>query len=369
MWIYLSSKIGSYAIAMSYLSFITIFTALFEIPTGILSDKIGRKWTMIIASLFMCGESLFYIIADGVSIASLYILYALAGLCNGFAEATFSGADNAFIYETMSNLKKKKKYHNVFGKFTSMMHFAFAFASLTGGIIATKSFVLVFYVNLLAQIITLLISLFLIEPKIKEEDKSKDGSIEYFLKAFKILRKNKTLRYLSIGSIIERGVGMISYEFRQIFFAQLVSTSIIGLTRFLRHVSGGISMWYSGKIVDKFGIYKSIIGGTLLAKIIGLFATLLSSFLTPFIFLTTSFIKSPSNIAREKVFQTEFSKNQRATMGSIVSFFGNIVMALGSILVGIFADFTSPKTAVFIFILISASGTWFYHKAIRNMKY
>lgn len=368
MWIYISGKVGSYTVAMSYISFLTVLIALLEIPTGILSDKIGRKWTMILASFLRCGESLFYIVADGASMLNFYILYMLAGFCNGFALATFSGADNALLYETMSNLKKKKKYHNVFGKFTSMIHFALALSSLIGGVVATKSFVLVFYINLLAQVITLLISLFFVEPKIKEEEKSKDNSIKHFLKAFRAIRKNKTLRFLSIGTVLERGFGKISYEFRQVFFAQLVPTSVIGLTRFLRHVSGGISRWYSGKIVDKFGVYKAVVGGTLLAKIIGLSATLLSSFLTPFIFLTTSFIKSPSNIAREKIFQTEFSKNQRATMGSIVSFFDNIIMALGAVSVGLFADFTSPKFAVFIFISLSTLGTWFYHKAIKNIE-
>lgn len=49
--LYFTDITGSYMLGMSIFSITTISTAILEIPTGILSDKIGRKKTIVIGSI------------------------------------------------------------------------------------------------------------------------------------------------------------------------------------------------------------------------------------------------------------------------------------------------------------------------------
>ena len=56
--LYYMQVTNSMALAMSIFSIATISSCIFEIPTGIISDKIGRKKTIILGSIF----SLTYIV-------------------------------------------------------------------------------------------------------------------------------------------------------------------------------------------------------------------------------------------------------------------------------------------------------------------
>ncbi|MFC1659474.1 MFS transporter, partial [Pseudomonadota bacterium] len=321
IWIYLSAKLGSYAIAMSYLSMIMIFSALFEVPTGIFSDKIGRKRTLMLAALLSCGESIIYIIAHNIQ-NNVYYLYILAALFRGFTISMYSGTDQALSYESLASLKKSHKFHVFGGKLISMVAFSYGIACLVGGILGEISFLWVFYINLFAQIITLSISQFLVEPN--NVKRSEERSLKHFIISFKYMIRNKRLKNLSIGTIIENGFGNVSMEFRQVFLKTIVPIWLIGFTRFLRYILGGISFWFSGKVIDKFGYFKVIISVTILSKIIAIFAVLLASILTPFIFILNTSIRAPYHTAMEALMQKEYKHKQRATMGSIVSFFKTI---------------------------------------------
>ena len=49
--IYFAQVTGSYALGMSLFSVAMVSSALFEVPTGVFSDYIGRKKTMILGAM------------------------------------------------------------------------------------------------------------------------------------------------------------------------------------------------------------------------------------------------------------------------------------------------------------------------------
>ena len=118
--IYFEQITNSYATAMGIFSISNIIQSIMEIPTGIISDRLGRKYTL-------CSSSLFFVIC--------FILYALAGNYNstellicgslfwGMAMALASGTDEALMYETMEQVRLKSKYDIIFsqsGMFTQI---------------------------------------------------------------------------------------------------------------------------------------------------------------------------------------------------------------------------------------------------------
>lgn len=363
-WIYLAQVFGSYTIAMSYLSLGTICMALFEVPTGIFSDKIGRRKTMILGALFACLESFFYIVAflSGNS----HFLYSMAIIFIALSWALYSGTDEDMVYESISELKKKKKFHHAQGKFQSFVMFSWAISALVGGGVAEISFLLVFSIQLLAQIIALATSFFLIEPKKHKEEKVINTSIKHFITSFKHIIANKKLKNLTIGRVIDAGSSQVNGEFRQVFLKTIVPMWIIGLARFLKQIVGTFGFWFAGKTIDKFGNFKIVVGSNLLTKTIGLIAVLISNIFTPFIFVLHSFIRAPYKVAYSKLVQQEFTQRERATAGSIISLFVNIFIGVFSILAGYLADITSPKFTIIILILTGMIASYFYSKALKQ---
>ena len=68
---------------------------------------------------------------------------------------------------------------------------------------------------------------------------------------------------------------------------------------------------------------------------------------------------------RGDLLQREFSEDQRATMGSLVSLAGSILFSLISLLLGLLADSIGLSTAMIFGLLGSASALLIYSRIWR----
>ncbi len=98
------TKIALLASAIS----ITLF--IFEIPSGYIADRFGRK-NSIIASV------IFYLISMSILYsATSFFMIAISHVVWGIASSFFSGADSAFLYDTLLVMKKEDTYKKVEGE-------------------------------------------------------------------------------------------------------------------------------------------------------------------------------------------------------------------------------------------------------------
>lgn len=58
--LYFAQVTGSYALALGVFSVSTIASSIFEVPTGVFSDRIGRRWTLLIGQMSTIGSILFF---------------------------------------------------------------------------------------------------------------------------------------------------------------------------------------------------------------------------------------------------------------------------------------------------------------------
>src|SRR3989338_9127881 len=93
--IYFQRVTGSYALGMSIISVVFISTAIFEIPTGIFSDRIGRKNTMILGALSGVLAVVFY--AIGIS----YWILVVGAIFEGLGRSFFSGNNTSLLHDTL----------------------------------------------------------------------------------------------------------------------------------------------------------------------------------------------------------------------------------------------------------------------------
>lgn len=352
--IYFATVTGSYALGATIFSVITLSTALFEIPTGIFSDRIGRKNTVIAGALSAIFATFFYAIGH-----SFYIL-AIGAVFQGLSSSFYSGNNDALLYDSLAEAKKEEDYADHRGKIGTMFQVGLGLSTLIGGFVATWSLSLIMWLSIIPQVICLLLSFFLTDPKIHTK---KSGNIYLHLQeSWQQFRDNKKLRLLSITSILRNQFDEVSYAFQAAFYQTLLPLWGIGLVKTLSNIEGALSYQFSGKVLKRFNNIKILMVDTIYSSFINSISVIYPSILSPFLMSTTSALYGVRTIAKNSLMQKEFTSEQRATMGSLVSFAGSIFFAILSIMMGYLADIFSPEKAFLILMIFQIGILCFYWK-------
>jgi MFS family permease len=106
--LYFSHVSGSFALGMSIFSVIQVSSAILELPTGIFSDMIGRKNTVVAGAVFSFFSVLCY--AFGGS----YWMLFMGALLEGTGRAFYSGNNEALLHDSLSESHSESDYDKHF---------------------------------------------------------------------------------------------------------------------------------------------------------------------------------------------------------------------------------------------------------------
>src|SRR5947209_5956667 len=112
--VYFHQVTNSYSDASLIISLVWISQAILEIPTGIFSDLIGRKKTIVLGAFASVVAYLVY--ASG---SNLWI-FLLGSFFEGGSRAFFSGNNNAYLHNLLEDKQKETDYHHYYGKLNSV---------------------------------------------------------------------------------------------------------------------------------------------------------------------------------------------------------------------------------------------------------
>ncbi len=359
--IYFTSVSGSYTLGLSVLSIEMLSTSIFELPTGIISDYIGRRKTIILGALMAVFTLICY--ATGGS----FLVLAIGSIFAGLARAFYSGNNQAFLHDTLKESGQEEEYAKYSGKTASMFQWALAGSALVGGLVAYFSFPVVMWLSLIPQIICLYIAFLMTEPKVHDGN-TETNVYSHLKEAVLRFRENYKLRLLSMTSILSYGVGETIYQFSSAFIATLWPVWAIGISKMLSNVFAAVGMSISGLVTKKLGYIKSLIMAKLYSGFAGLLAVVFPSPISPVIMSSTSLPYGISSIAQDTLFQKEFTDKQRATMSSLNSFVGNLFFAVFAYAFGLVADRLSPGQALVIGEVILLPVILIYWKLFKAVK-
>ena len=177
----------------------SIFTGaifLFEIPTGTIADKYGRKLSLNLGiSINVVAIFVYILYPNFWVLAAGEIIWALGAALN-------SGAYEALVYDSLLELGREKESKNIYSRVRSLSLAGMVMGTIAGGFMASAwGAWSTMALSAIPLALAAFVGLFLVEPTQHEQSK-KDTPWQIFRKGLETIKGNKGLKRIIIDSII-----------------------------------------------------------------------------------------------------------------------------------------------------------------------
>lgn len=274
-FLYFSSKITIDQVLILE-AFYYACVVILEVPSGYLSDLLGRRVTLIASSISAVCSYLVFFIAD-----QFFLLMIAQGLLA--AHISFkSGTDSALLFESLAICKRDSETGDELAKAQRYGLVSMALAALLGGIIGGYDLALPYALSAVAAMATLVLSIKFIEP-----DKSRDSLARPVFEQIKEIAqylKKPRLFWLFVFGIVIFIFVHVPYEYFQPYIGLLfgndsdydqspmVAGILICVTMLLGSYASGYSIWLKRRFGTGTALFIVII---IALAIIGIMASVL----------------------------------------------------------------------------------------------
>ena len=190
----------------------SVAVLLFEIPTGVVADKISRKLSLQVASILFAFHALLYLMIPN------FWGFALGQLLLGIANAFKSGADVAALSTYIKN-ETNDEYKAVAGKIQLVTKIISAVFMVIAGVIYTIDMRLNFTIAVIMGILNLILITSLTGNHMAENKKAKFSIVDYktqIADSFQMLLGNKGVRKIIVFSSIFITIMIANFEYYQV---------------------------------------------------------------------------------------------------------------------------------------------------------
>ena len=171
--IYLFFKGLAFSEIMFLQAISAIAIVLFEVPTGAVADKIGRKFSIALSKLMWILSLMIYIIGG------TFFHFMIAEIVFSLGITLKSGADSALLYDTLKAIDKTENFTEIQGKARSYIYITQAFGSIVASFVYSINEYLPMIFSIGFMVIAFIIVMFFKEPPINNK-KGKYGE-KYFI--------------------------------------------------------------------------------------------------------------------------------------------------------------------------------------------
>jgi len=340
MVVYFAAVTGSFSLGTLVLSVAKIASVLFEVPTGVFSDRIGRRLTLLLGQIASLASITCYALGHG------FAVLALGAALEGLAFSLFSGNNDALLYDTLKAEAAIDHFAEWHGRVSALFQLALAVSAAVAMLALYFHLTLrmLFVMSLLPQAIGIVFALLLSEPP-------RTGAIPsnifaHLREAIASFARNVRLRDLSLASMFGFAVGEGKHMFHPAFFALYWPAWALGLAGVLVHALGVLGFRLGGAAIRRFGAFPVLLGGSIGSALAGIGATAFPGLASPAIVSLSSILYGPSSVAQGMMQQRAFSDAQRATMASLISLGGNLLFAGAVFGLGALADRIGARFAL-----------------------
>ena len=345
--VYFQDVCQSYTLAIFAYSLITIASSAAEVPLGILSDRYSRKFNIVISSILLFFSMFFWALAGFYH--SVWMLF-LGSILRGLGVAFQSGTTTALIYETMSDLRSKKLFDKVYSQINAFHQTGLLISAITGMIVTYYlPLIHLVWLSVIPAFIKVFIAARLKNPKSNFDDNLSPW--QQLVKSAKLLKKRKKLRNYVGMTILDSSILLNMYRIEALYFAMLIPLYLINVVRVITHAAGCFSFWLM-PLLRKINFLQLLFYSRIGMAFIRIFGLVLNNALTPFITAFTNLGYGIGLTAQTTLQQKEYNKGLRATMESLSGLFQGIFISIAGYLLGLVADYYSPRDALWVAVIL-----------------
>lgn len=304
----------------------TVFLA--EVPTGIIADRIGRKWSLIMNTLFLLLAELIFLFSTD------YWQFLALALLTGVGHAFGSGAREALIYDSLPAENRESAMKRAMGLVGSWGQIAFFISPIIGGLIigdlALERVQIAIALTVGALLVGLVIALTLHEPH-ADWDVKRSGPLTIFCTGINELWSSRRLRRITLLTVLAGSFGgtLITTLAPPYLDMNQVSPFAIALTLSIGSLLAALTQRYAYWLEQVLGPRAAIILVTILPGISYMVLALVSGPLPVWLMITlmygTNDMKQPLYASYQNALITNRS---RATVLSLMSMFSSLFVAV-----------------------------------------
>ena len=319
---------------------------LLEIPSGYFADKLGRRQSILIGTMFGFVGYLLYSMSYG------FWEFVLAEIILGLGMSLVSGADSAILYDSLRAAGHENRYTRFDGRITMAGNFAEAFAGIIGGLIAISSLRTPYYIQTIVALSGVPAAFFLREPPVKEAlIKPVLRDVPRIIK--NVLHTDKKLKWNTLFSAITGASTLSMAWLAQPYFISLeMPVAWFGVSWAALNLCVGLAAMIAWKFELRFGPPKTVLFFTIALILPYFLLPLITNYSGLLILLVFYFARGLATPTLRSYINNISRSEVRATVMSVRNFIIRLVFAVLGPLFGWLYDAFSLGTAFIVAGLI-----------------
>ncbi len=308
----------------------------FEVPTGALADKFGRKFSLVACVVLqILSEFIFFFAYD-------YTFFLISTVLFGISLAFLSGTVEAIMYDYLKSENREKDMKKAMGTYNSASLIALVVAPIIGSFIAKDLQSRQFEFLIILTMITLIIGgIFALMLKDTEEKHIEEvNPFELVKDGTKLLRENKSLkRIMLLGILTSPVLHILNYLYQPYFKEANVEITYFGIIFSISVLLAALFSKYAYKVEELLGMKRAVFLATILPGILYvLMGFIIHPIASVLLFITLRSVSSIRSPLFSEYKNIHIKSYNRATVLSLISMVSSLYAVFFRLIVGKVAD-------------------------------
>ena len=312
-------------------AFFTVGQVIFEVPTGVVADTRGRRFSFLLGCATLLASTLLYLLMW--QIQAPFLGWAISSVLLGLGFTFFSGATEAWLVDALKAANYEGNLESVFGRAQTVSGGAMLVGSVAGGIVAQATDLGVPYILRAAMLGVTLVIAFLFMHDLGFSPRRGASPIAEVKTVFNGAIdggwRNPPVRWLMLAAPFTVGVGFYAFYALQPYLLELYGDpsaySVAGLAAAIiagAQMVGGMVVPWARRLFSR-RTHALIVGSVLNVALLGLIGLMPSFGVAIALLAVWALVFAIEQPIRQAFVNGVIASDQRATVLSFDSLMGS----------------------------------------------
>ncbi len=337
----------------------------FQIPTGLIGDKYGRKTVLFIGEVTWVAGIFLFGMSDG------FLMFLGSNMVWAIGVCFIVSGDTPFLYDTLAELKREKEFINIMSRCNALMYGMNAVACIVGGLIvdATGRLDLTLMISAGIGLVGSMTIIFLREPYVEKPITQSYQS--QFKVGMKLVFGSGAILILVLFQVVIEIAVYVMAVFRPVYMSEDLDLGLLEIGIFYASFStvNGLVLTQAGRIEAYLGEKMALLvlyTFTLASFVVVYLVISPVAMIAQYLMYAVSGLLFP--ITNGYINKRVVSSQHRSTVISIATFLFTLLLALVEIPAGWYAQESNLRETLLIMALILAPiGAYLLHRWFREV--